>query len=81
MDLIGEFHPASSKSNRYTLTAIYILTGFTFCIPLWSKKAEDVINAYINHICYPFGCSKKIDYKQTMEWNSRTNFGLKCSRK
>ena len=60
MDLIGEFHPASCKGNRYALTAICILTGFTFCIPLKSKKAEDVINAYINHICCPFGFSKKI---------------------
>ena len=60
MDLIGEFHPASSKGNRYTLTAIGMLTGFTFCIPLKSKCAEDVIKAYINHICYPFGPSRKI---------------------
>ena len=60
MDLIGEFHPASSKGNRFTLTAICMLTGFTFCISLKSKCAEDVINAYINHICCPFGPSKKI---------------------
>ena len=33
MDLIGEFHPASSKGNRFTLTAVCMLTGFTFCIP------------------------------------------------
>ena len=60
MDLIGEFHPASSKGNRFALTAICMLTGFTFCIPLKSKCAEDMINAYINHICCPFGPSKKI---------------------
>ena len=60
MDLIGEFHPASSKGNRYALTAICMFTGFTFCIPLKSKKAEDMINTYINHICCPFGPSKKI---------------------
>ena len=60
MDLIGEFHPASSKGNRFALTAICMLTGFTFCIPLRSKCAEDVIKAYINHICCPFGPSKKI---------------------
>ena len=58
--LIGEFHPASSKGNRYTLTAICMLTGFTFCIPLKSKCAEDVIKAYIDHICCPFGPSGKI---------------------
>ena len=60
MDLIGEFHLASSKGNRYALTAIFMLTGFTFCIPLKSKKAEDVVTAYLNHICCIFGPSKKI---------------------
>ena len=60
MDLIGEFHPASSKGNRYTLTAVCMLTGFTFCIPLKSKCADDVIKAYIDHICCPFGPSRKI---------------------
>ena len=60
MDLIGEFHPASSKGNRYALTAIFMLIGFPFCIPLKSKRAEDVIKAYIDHICCPFGPSRKI---------------------
>ena len=60
MDLIGEFHPASSKGNRFTLTAVCMLTGFTFCIPLKSKRAEDVIKAYIDHICCTFGPSRKI---------------------
>ena len=60
MDLIGEFHPASSKGNRYALTAICMVTGFTFCIPLKSKTAEDVVTAYLNHICCVFRPSKKI---------------------
>ena len=60
MDLIGEFHPASSKGNCYALTAICMLTGFTFCIPLKNKTAEEVIKAYLNHICCVFGPSKKI---------------------
>ena len=60
MDLIGEFHPASSKGNRYALTAVCMLTGFTLCIPLNSKCVEDVIKAYIDHICCPFGPSRKI---------------------
>ena len=63
MHLIGEFHPASSKGskgNRFTLTAVCMLTGFTFCIPLKSKHAEDVIKAYIDHICCTFGPSRKI---------------------
>ena len=60
MDLIGEFHPASIKGNRSALTAVCMLTGFTFCIPLKSKCAKDVIKAYIDHICCPFGPSRKI---------------------
>ena len=36
MDLIGEFPPPppSSKGNRYALTAVCMLTGYTFCIPI-----------------------------------------------
>ena len=60
MDLIGEFHPPSSKGNRYALTAVCMLTGFTFCIPIKSKKAEDVMKAYTDNICCVFGPSKKI---------------------
>ena len=41
MDLIGEFHPPSSKGNRYALTTVCMLTGYTFCIPIkinqWRK--------------------------------------------
>ena len=59
MDLIGEFHPASSKGNRYALTAVCMLTSFTFCIPIKSKKAEDVVNAYMSNICCVFEPSKK----------------------
>ena len=32
MDLIGEFHPPSSKGHKYALTVICMLTGYTFCI-------------------------------------------------
>ena len=30
MDLIGEFHPPSSKGNRYALTVICMFTGYTY---------------------------------------------------
>ena len=71
MDLTGEFHPTSSKGNRYALTAVCMLTAFTFCIPLKSKCAEDVIKAYIDHICCPFGPSKKILTDNSMEFKNR----------
>ena len=32
MDLIGEFHPPSSKGNRYALTAVCMLTGYMLYI-------------------------------------------------
>ena len=72
MDLIAEFHPASSKGNHYALTAICMLPSFTFCIPLKSKSAEEVVKAYLNHICCVFSQSKKIltdnstDFKNKM---------------
>ena len=73
MDLIGEFNPASSKGNRYALTAICMLTGFTFCIPMKSKCTEDIIKAYIDHICCPFGPSRKILTENAL--SSKTNYG------
>ena len=60
MDLIGEFHPPSSQGNRYALTGICMLTGFTWCIPLKSKKASDVSRAYLQHVYSILGGSTKI---------------------
>ena len=71
MDLIGEFHPASSKGNRFALTAVCMLTGFTFCIPLKSKRAEDIIKAYIDHICCTFGPSRKILTDNSTEFKNK----------
>ena len=59
MDLIGDFTP-SSKGNKYALTVICMLTGYTFCIPIPSKRAPDVITAYIEGVYSKFGGSKKI---------------------
>ena len=61
MDLIGEFHPPSSKGNRYALMAVCMLTGFTFCIPIKSKKAEECDESIHNiNISCVFETSKKI---------------------
>ena len=60
MDLIGEFHPPSSQGNRYALTGVCMLTGFTWCIPIKSKKATDVARAYMQHIYSILGGSMKI---------------------
>ena len=60
MDLIGEFHPLTSHGHRYTLTAVCMLTGFTWCVPLKTKTAEEVVKAYNDHIYCNFGGSIKI---------------------
>ena len=60
MDLIGELHPPSSKGNRYALTAVCMLTGYTFCIPLKNKSAEEIVTAWRNHIALSFGVCRKL---------------------
>ena len=40
MDLIGEFHPLTSRGHRYALTAVCMLTGFTWCVPLKTKTRK-----------------------------------------
>ena len=60
MDLIGEFHPPSSNGNRYALTRVCMLTGFTLCIPIKLKKATDVARAYIQHVYSVLGGGTKI---------------------
>ena len=60
MDLIGEFHPPTSKKHKYALTVICMLTGYVFCVPLKTKTAEEVIQAYIDNVYAKFGGSLKI---------------------
>ena len=60
IDLFSEFHPPSSKGNRYALTAVCMLTGFTFCIPIKNKSAEEVVTTWRNHISFPFGVCRKL---------------------
>ena len=60
MDLIGEFHPPTSKGKRYALTIICMLTGYVFSIPLKTKTAEEVLQAYVDNMYSKFGGSLKI---------------------
>ena len=60
MDLIGEFHPPTSHGHCYALMAVCMLTGFTWCIPLKTKTADEVVKAYLDHIYSLFGGSVKI---------------------
>ena len=60
MDLIGKFYPPTSRGHRYALTVMDMLMGFVFCAPLKTKKAEEVIQMYLNVVYYRFGGSRKI---------------------
>ena len=60
MDLIGEFHPPTTKGKRYALTVICMLMGYVFCIPLKTKTAEEVLQAYVDNMYSKFGGSIKI---------------------
>ena len=60
MDLIGEFHPPSQQGHRYALTIICMYTSYVFCIPLKTKTAEEVVQAYLHHVYSKFGVSEKI---------------------
>ena len=60
MDLIGEFHCPSEEGHRYALTVICMHTSYIFCIPLKTKTAEEVLQAYLRNVYSKFGGSEKI---------------------
>ena len=69
MDLIGEFHPPTRRGHHFALTACCMLTGFTWCMPLKTKTATEVVTTYKNHIACPFGGSVKILTDKGTEFN------------
>ena len=71
MDLIGEFHPPTSHGHCYALTAVCMLTGFTWCIPLKTKTAEEVSQAYLDHIYSNFGGRVKIMIDNGTEFRNK----------
>ena len=60
MDLIGEFRMGSTNGNRFALTVICMLSGYTWCVPIPDKSAEVVVKAYIKEVYNHFGGSRKI---------------------
>ena len=71
MDLIGEFHPPTSKGKKYALTVICMLTGCVFFIPLKNKTAEEVLQAYIDNVYSKFGRSIKILSENGTEFKNK----------
>ena len=60
MDLVGPIHPQSSKGNRYVLTVIDMLTGFTIAVAIPDKNATTVCKAYRDNVYCVFGGSSRI---------------------
>ena len=60
MDLIGEFKMGSTQGNRYALTVICMLTGYTWCIPIPDKSAETIVKMYIREVYSKYEGSRKI---------------------
>ena len=60
MDLVGPIHPPSSKGNRYVLTVIDMLTGFTIAVPIPDKNVTTVCKAYRDNVYCIFGGSSRI---------------------
>ena len=71
MDLIGEFHPPTSRGHRDALTVMDMLTGFAFCAPLQTKKAEEIVQTYLDTVYHRFSGSRKILSHNGTEFKNR----------
>ena len=60
MDLVGPIHPPSSRGNKYVLTVIDMLTGFTIAVPIKNKNPEMICVAYWDNIFCVFGGSSRM---------------------
>ena len=60
-----------------------MLTGYTFCIPIKNKTAEEIATAWRNHIAFPFGVCRKLltdngtEFKMIYFPESQNNWELK----
>ena len=55
MDIVGPISPVSSKGNRFCLTVMDMLTGYTMAVAIPNKSVETVVKAYMDHIYSIFG--------------------------
>ena len=57
MDIVGPISPVSLKGNRFCLTVVNMLTGYTMAVAIPSKSAETIVKAYMDHVYSIFGGS------------------------
>ena len=71
MDLVGPISPQTSKGNRYMLTVIDMLTGYTIAVAIPDKRAKTVCKAYRDHVYCTFGGSSRILMDNGTEFRSK----------
>ena len=71
MDLVGPIHPPSTIGNKYVLTVIDMLRGFTMAVPIKNKNAETICEAYRDNIYCVFGGSSRILTDNGSEFKNR----------
>ena len=57
MDIVGPISPVSSKGNKFCLTVVDMLTGYTMAVAIPNKSAETMVKAYMDHVYSIFGGS------------------------
>ena len=60
MDIVGPISPISSKGNRFCLTVINMLTGYTMAVAILNKSAETIVKTYMDHVYSIFGGSSQM---------------------
>ena len=71
MDLVGPIHPPSSRGNKYVLTVIDMLTGFTMAVPIKNKNAETICEAYRDNVYCVF-LGEVVGYSRIMDQSLKT---------
>ena len=64
MDMVGPISPVSSKGNRFCLTVMDMLTGYTMAVAIPNKSAETIVKAYMDHVYSIFGGSSCNAHRQ-----------------
>ena len=60
MDLVGPIQLPSSRGNKYVLTVIDMLTGFTIVVPIRNKNTETICEAYRDNVYCVFSGSSRM---------------------
>ena len=72
MDLIGPISPVTSRGNRFILTCIDMLTGFTVAIPIKDKSAS-TWSVMHTELTFTVLLEAVPESLQTMELSLKTN--------